>query len=140
MNIFDISAIKVFFAFAFGYFISYFDVATREAMLALIILSILDFVGAMLVIWRTEETYKSSRIADKAYKLVAHLVLIWIGALINNSIQVPTGYGIDDLLISWFGLAEGFSLMEKAKSLGIELPEWIFDKINTKKEELSNKL
>ncbi len=134
MNVFDFGAIKVGLAIVCGYFVSIFDVPTRDAILALIILSVLDFVGKMYVIWRTKDIYISEKLADKAYKLIGHLILVWIGALINHSVQVPTGYGIDDLLIAWFGLAEGVSLLEKAKRLGINIPNFIFDRIQDKKD------
>lgn len=138
MNVFDFGAVKVGIAMIAGYFVSIFDIPTREAMLALIILSVLDFLGKLYVIAVTDDIYKSEKIATKAYKLMGHLILVWIGALINHSVQVPTTYGIDDLLIAWFGLAEGVSILEKAKRLGFNIPNFIFKKIQDKREELES--
>ena len=136
VNILNFDAVKTALAFIVGYFVSIFDITTRDAILALIILSVLDFVMKMYVIWKTDDIYRSEKLSEKAYKLIAHLFLIWIGALINHSVQVPTGYSIDDLLIGWFGLSEDLSLLEKAKRLGVNIPDVIFRKIQDKKDTI----
>lgn len=103
-----------------------FDSLQREALIALLILIIIDFFSALLVSYKTGETIQSSKVFRTALKTTVYFVLISAGFLAEKAI--PMGM-IDDIIIGFLAVTELISIMENASRAGYVIPRGLLNSL-----------
>ena len=101
------------------------------AILAPIILIVLDVLTGMIIAWRNND-FKSAKMREGLSKKFGELVYVLIGILAKFAL------GTDLILyftVGYIGLMEISSLAENCDRLGVKIPSKLKEKLNNDKEE-----
>lgn len=110
----------------------FFDSAQKEAMLALFVLVILDFISAIFAAVKTGECIKSSKIFRTAIKLVVYFIII--AAAYKTESTVPLSF-LDETVIGFLTVTELISLLENFGKAGYAVPTILIDKLKDFKDK-----
>lgn len=105
-----------------------FDALQRDALLALLILIIIDFFSALLAAYNTDEAIRSAKIFRTALKIVVYFLLVSAGFLAERAI--PLGI-IDEIILGFLVATELISVLENAARAGYAVPTGL---LNTLKD------
>lgn len=101
------------------------------AMLAPLILIVIDVITGVVIAWR-DNSFKSSVMRAGLSKKFGELVYVLIGVL--------TKYALGTEMILYFTvfyicLMEISSLAENCDKLGVDIPDWLKEKLNNNKDK-----
>lgn len=107
-----------------------FDGLLKEAMFALFILIIFDFITAIMAVRRTPgEMIESGRLWVTAGKISAYYLLISAGNLAEHGMQevIPI---IDETVLGILSVTELLSIFENAGRMGYVVPKKLIEKLS----------
>jgi len=110
-----------------------FDALQRDALLALLILIIMDFFTALLAAYKTGESVQSAKIFRTALKITVYFGLVSSGFVAEKAI--PIGI-IDEILLGFLVVTELISILENVSKAGYATPTGL---LNTLKDYKNKK-
>ncbi len=111
----------------------FFDSLQRDALVALLILIIMDFFSALLAAYNSNEPIRSSKVFRTALKIVVYFSLVSAGFFTEKA--VPLGV-IDEILIGFLCVTELISMLENVGKAGYAIPTGL---LNTLKDYKSKR-
>lgn len=115
-----------------------FDSLTHDAIIALLILMLFDFITAIIVAYRTGKEIQSAKILRSALKVSVYMLLVSSGHLAEVGVNVdmfPLNF-IDETIIGFLVMTELISIIENAGKMGYAIPNKLLNKLNQYKDEL----
>ena len=115
-----------------------FDSMTHDAIIALLILMLFDFITAIIVAYKTGKEIRSARAIRSALKITVYMLLVSSGHLAEVGINVdmfPLNF-IDETIIGFLVVTELISIIENAGKMGYAIPNKLLNKLNQYKNEL----
>jgi len=110
-----------------------FDTLQRDALLAVFVLIIMDFITAIHAVIRTGEDIKSHKIFRSAVKVAMYFLLISAGYISESAI--PLGF-VDDTVIAFLAVTELISILENMAKAGFAIPKSLYEKLKELKEKV----
>ena len=101
------------------------------AILAPLLLMILDIITGYYNAWKNKEV-SSSKMRDGLGKKCAELCYIIVGIICKYSIGTSS---VMYFMIAYVCYMEIVSLAENCAKLGVDMPEWLREKLNNEKED-----
>lgn len=111
----------------------FFDALQKEAMLAVLILILFDFITGLEAAIKTKTAIKSSKIFRSAVKVAMYFLLISAGFMAEKA--VPLISMIDETIISFLAVTELISILENTSKSGYAIPTALVEKL----KKISNK-
>lgn len=105
-----------------------FDPLQKEAMLALLLLIILDFVFGVSAAKKTGEEIKSAKILRSALKLTIYFSLIAASRV--SEFALPYFGFLDETVTGFLVATELVSILENVGRLGYAIPKQLLNKLN----------
>lgn len=96
-----------------------FDSLQRDAMLALLVLIIMDFFSAILASYKCDEPISSARLFNTALKIAVYFALVSAGFISETAIGITI---IDEILIGFLVVTELISILENVNKAGYPTP------------------
>lgn len=112
-----------------------FDGVLKDAMMALFLLCLMDFVTAIHAIRRQPgEMIKSSKIWRTAAKISVYFLLISAGRIseIATSFVIPF---LDETILGFLAVTELISILENVGKMGYAVPEKLLKKLSDYRDE-----
>lgn len=106
----------------------FFDALHRDALLALLVLIIMDFFSAILAAYKTGEPIRSSRVFHTALKITVYFSLVSAGYIAERGIPIGV---IDEILLGFLVVTELISILENVSRAGYSTPSGL---LNTLKD------
>ena len=106
----------------------FFDALQREALLALLVLIVMDFFSAILAAYKTNEPIRSSRVFHTALKIMVYFSIVSSGYIAERALPIGV---IDELLIGFLVATELISILENVSKAGYATPSGL---LNTLKD------
>jgi toxin secretion/phage lysis holin len=127
-KIFTNTQVKWFGALVYAVFEFTFDCNTHEALMALLIIIIIDFVTGIIASRYCGQQIKSSKIFRTALKILIYFGSISASFLVEKII----GYniGVDEILIIFLGITELISILENMGRLGFAVPKKVINMLD----------
>lgn len=97
----------------------FFDALQQEALLALLILILMDFFSALLAAYKTDQPIRSSHIFHTALKIGVYFSLVSAGFIAEKAVPIAV---IDEVLIGFLVVTELISILENAGRAGYAIP------------------
>lgn len=124
---------KVIASVGLSVFAFLFDSVLKEAMAAILILIIFDFITGVAAAKKSGDEIKSATALRTAIKVVVYFMLISAGRMteIGTSGIMPL---IDETIIAFLAVTELISIMENSGTLGFYVPQKMLNKLKEYKE------
>ncbi len=119
---------KMFAGIASTWFAFFFDQYQKDALLALLILILMDFVFAISVAYKKKIEIRSRRVCRTAWKVVIYFGLIAAAHLAEKGIMVLSGV-IDETVTGFLIATELISIMEHIGNLGYAIPKKLLNQL-----------
>lgn len=131
-RIFSYITFKTFFATIFVILSFLFDPLRTDAMIAILVLIIIDFMTAIMAVMKTGEEIKSRKILYSAFKTSIYFMLIAAAYVAEQAI--PIGI-IDETVMAFLAATELISVLENVSKAGYAIPRVLLQTL----KEFSNK-
>lgn len=125
-SIFADMTLKLIFAIAYVMYAFLFDVTQAHALLAIIVLVLLDFATGISAAKVSGEEIKSSKVFRSAVKVVMYMTLISASHLLEVASVI--GFA-DDTVIAFLAATELISLIENVGRMGFAVPKKLLNKL-----------
>lgn len=107
-----------------------FNGLLREAMIALFVLMMFDFVTGIMAVRRSPtEKIESRKLWVTAGKMAVYFLLISSGNLAEHGTHAVFPY-IDETIISFLAVTELLSILENAGRMGYAVPKKLIEKLS----------
>lgn len=110
----------------------FFDALQRDALIALLILIIIDFFSAVVVAYRNHEDITSARVFRTALKIVVYFSMVSAGFLAEKAVPLSI---LDDIILGFLVLTELVSILENFGKAGYAIPVKLLKRIREYKNE-----
>jgi len=127
---FDYPLIKIFVAMVLSCVGFLFDGLLREAMLALLILLIFDFVTGIAAAKREGNEINSHTAFRTAVKIAIYFLLVSSGRMAEVATRSTLPF-IDEAVIAFLGVTELISILENVGRLGYAIPLKLLNKLKS---------
>lgn len=127
--------IKIFGSIIFIVLSFLFDAALKDAMIAIFILCLFDFVTAVEAVRRTpNEKILSSGVWKTAAKLGIYFLLISAGHISETATSnvIPI---LDETIIGFLAVTELLSILENASKMGYAVPRKLIEKLSKYRDD-----
>lgn len=112
-----------------------FDGVLADAMIAIFVLCLFDFVTAIMAVrYKPDEMIKSTKIWRTAAKLGVYFMLISAGRIseIATSNVIPI---LDETIIGFLAVTELISILENVAKMGYAVPKKLLHKLSAYRDE-----
>jgi len=128
VTVFSPSTWKTLGAFGYVVFSFFFDVNQTNALFALFILIIIDFITGITAAKIAGDRIRSSKVRHSAIKVCAYFAVIAGAHLAEAGLYTHISF-IDETVTAFFLLTELISLLENVGKMGYDTPKNLIDKI-----------
>lgn len=97
-----------------------FDTGKHQALIALLLLIILDFIFGIGAVRVQKQQIQSSKIRRSAFKIATYYLMVSAGFLAEKSV---TFLPIDETILAFLVLTELISILENAGKCGFAIPK-----------------
>lgn len=120
--------LKMFTGLAVAALSFLFDTVYKDAMIAILILLIFDFVTGLAAVKKSGQKIESAKIFRSAIKVGVYFLLISAGRLAEISTHelVPI---IDETVMGFLAVTELISILENAGKLGYAIPQKLLNRL-----------
>lgn len=127
-RIFDNFQLKALSAAGMSVFSFFFDSGHNQALLAVLILIIFDFLTAIHAALRTGVRIESAKIFRTAVKIATYFLLV--SAAFTAEKTVPLAF-LDETVLGFLAMTELISIMENTARAGYAVPRHLLDKLKS---------
>lgn len=106
----------------------FFDSLHTQALIAVLILVVFDFVTAIHATFKTQEKIESAKIFRTAVKIATYFLLISSGYIAEKT--VPLSF-LDESVIAFLAMTELISIMENTAKAGYAIPIKLLEKLKS---------
>lgn len=128
----DYLTFKLFFATFFVITAFLFDPLHTQAIIAILVLIVIDFITAIFACLKTCDQIKSRKILYSAIKTSVYFLLIAAGFVAEKTIPFPV---IDETIMAFLAATELISILENTSKAGYAVPQSLLKWL----KEFSNK-
>ena len=122
---FNVKAVLAFFYVSLAFF---FDGLQKEAILAIIVLVVFDFITGIVAAKVVGEEIRSAKVFRSAMKLVAYLMLISAGHFAEKAFPIISSFA-DETILAFLAVTELISNIENAGKMGFGIPRRLLNKL-----------
>lgn len=116
-----------------------FDTMLQEALLALMILIVFDFITALGAVYKTKDiSIESAKVYRTALKATIYYILISSAHLAEIGIGInafPLNF-FDETIIGFLAVTEFISILENTSKMGYSIPKKLLNKLNEYHDDL----
>ena len=105
-----------------------FDQVRHEAIVAVVILVIFDFITGIVAAKVAHEEIRSAKVFRSAMKLVAYLMLISAGHFAEVAFPVISPFA-DETVLAFLAVTELISTIENAGKMGFVIPKKLLNRL-----------
>lgn len=106
----------------------FFDLVQADALIALVVLIIFDFITGVIASRKTGVAIRSSIIFRTPVKIFSYFLLISGGHLAE--VVIGVNFFIDDIILSFLGVTELISILENVSKMGYAVPQKLLATLN----------
>lgn len=126
---------KAMFSILFVVYAFLFGVTTKEVLIGLMVLIIIDFIMGVSAAKLRGEPIMSSKVKHTALKICAYYAVI-ASAHVTEKSLVDTFSLADEMVIAFFSLTEFISILENAGRMGFSTPKKLLNQVIDMKNNL----
>lgn len=129
IKIFKGSVFKAFFAGVIGFFSFLYDKVYTDAMFAILLLIIFDFITGVASQKKNGHPIESAKVFRTSKKIAVYFLLVSAGFLAEKATQgvVPL---IDETLMGFLAITELVSILENVGYMGFAIPQKLLNRLN----------
>lgn len=125
-------AIKLPLGFGLSFLTFFFDSLQKEALVAVLVLIVMDFASAVFVAYKVGEQITSANVFRTAVKIAVYYSLIAAGFVAEKAIPIRI---MDDTIITFLAATELVSLLENASKAGYGVPQGLIKTLRGYKDK-----
>lgn len=99
-----------------------FDSIKTDAMIAVVLLVIFDFITAISAAIKVKEPIESAKVRRTAIKLFLYSIMVSGGHLVDVSLNGLLPFDMDSIVISFLAITELISIFENVRKSGYDVP------------------
>lgn len=111
-----------------------FDRLHEKAMIAVMVLIIMDFITGLIAAKRGGDEIKSSKIFRTVIKTLIYFILISAAHLCELAAPLTRSF-LDEMVIAFLALTEMVSLLENVGKMGFAVPKKLLNKLREYRDE-----
>lgn len=120
--------IKALIALLYATVAFFFDNVQKEAITAIVVLVVFDFITGIIAAKVAKEEIRSAKVFRSAMKLVAYLMLVSAGHFAETAFPIISSFA-DETILAFLALTELISTIENAGKMGFGIPKKLLNKL-----------